>query len=144
MELAHGFLHGIGEGITDVFGFTHLAGRNAVFVSVCLGVGFSKTIEVTAGEAGKAPLALFLHRKAHRLVALLVAADVDVKPLVLRQGGVTAFMPAGVVLANVSGGVAIFLHRLSNGDSRSRNILTLLWTFEFCLLLGNTGCLISV
>ena len=106
MEFAHGFLHGIGEGITDVFGFTHLAGRNAVFVSVCLGVGFSKTIEVTAGEA--------------------------------------AFMPARVVLANVSGGVAVFLHRLGNGDPRSRNVLVLLWAFEFRLSLGNTRCLISV
>ena len=121
-----------------------LAGGNAVLLHVSLGVGFTKAIEVTASESGETPLTLLLFGEADGLVPLTIAADVDVKALVLWQGGVPTFMTAGVVLANVGRGVAVLFHRLGNGNSRGRNILVLLRAFEFGLLLGDTRRLVSV
>ena len=85
---------------------------------------------MTQADLREGPGPIDLPGKASRLVALAEAAEIDVEADILRHGGLALVSP-DVVLADVGGGVAVFLEGLGEGDRLGSDVLGLLPGNEF-------------
>ena len=76
-------------------------------------------------------------------MSLGVTTDVDVETNVLRHG-CFALVTAHVILADVRGGIAVFLERLGDGDRLGSNIVALLGPDELCVFLADATLAVAV
>ena len=76
-------------------------------------------------------------------MSLRVSTYVDIKTLVFRHG-CFAGMPSHMIFSNMSGVITIFFQSFRNGHRITGHILSLAWTCELSLLLGDARLLVSV
>ena len=143
IEFANRFFHRIRQRIADVLRLSDLSGGNVKLLDISFRVRLREAIEVPSPETGKVPLIFHFFSETHRLMALVIAADIDIKTLILGQRRF-AIVTADMILADVRGGIAVLLQCLGNGDRLGCHILTLLRAFELSLRFSDARRLVTV
>lgn len=143
VKLADGFFQRVAGRIADVLGRADQRVGEAAIFYVGLTIRCAESVEVSQADAFELPIAALVCGKAARLMSLGVTADVHVEADVLGHSRF-ALVTAHMILADVCGGVAVFLHGFRDGDRFCCDIFALFGAEKCCVLLADPTSAVAV